>query len=50
MHDKRLEILRFISPGKRPAHITGSITHIGPNAAGSAFLFVGQGLDDKWHH
>lgn len=50
MRDKRLKLLGFISPGERPAHIAGGVTHIGTNAASSPLFFIGQGLDDEWHN
>lgn len=49
LSDKRLELFRFISPGKGPAHVTGGVAHIGADAAGSPLLLVGQGLDDERH-
>lgn len=48
--DKRLQLFGFISPGERPAHIAGSITHIGTNTACSPLLIVGQGFDNDWHN
>ncbi len=50
LSDKRLELCGFISPGERPAHIAGSVTHIGANAAGSPLFLVGQGFDNEWYN
>lgn len=49
LRDKRLELFGFISSGERPAHIAGSVTHIGANAARSPLLLIGQGFDDERH-
>ena len=50
LSDKRLELLGFISPGERPAHIAGSVTHIGTDTTCSPLFLVGQGLDDERHN
>lgn len=43
---KRCQLLRFIGTCKSPAHITGSIPDVGPNAAGTPLLIVGKGPQD----
>lgn len=50
LSNKRLELFGFISPGERPAHIAGSVTYIGTNAARSPLFLVGQGFDNEWHN
>jgi len=46
----RLELLGFISPGEGPAHVAGSVSHIGTHAARSSLFLVGQGFDNEWHN
>lgn len=48
LRDKRLELLGFISPGERPAHVAGGVAHIGTNTACSPLFLIGQGLDNEW--
>lgn len=50
LSDKRLKFFGFISPGERPAHVAGSVTHIGTNAACSPLFLIGQGFDNEWHN
>lgn len=47
LSDKRLQLFGFISPGEWPAHVAGSISHIGTNAARSPLFFVGQRFDNE---
>lgn len=50
LSDERFELFGLISPGERPAHVAGGVTHIGTNAACSPLFLIGQGLDDEWHN
>lgn len=50
LRDIGLELFGFISPGERPAHVAGSVPHIGPNAARAPLFLVGQGFDNEWHN
>lgn len=47
LSDIWLEFLGFISSGKGPAHVAGSVTHSGTNTAGSPLLLISQRLDDE---
>lgn len=46
--DKRLELGRFIGPGKGPAHVAGGIAHVGAHATRPPLLIIGQGLQNEW--
>lgn len=50
LSDERLQLFGFVSSGERPAHVAGSVTHIGTNTARSPLFLVGQGFDDEWHN